>query len=232
MHPSAMNNGKIFFTRYLLYLPTDSSAKVVDIGAQDVNGSLREVCPTSAEYIGVDFIEGKGVDVVLKDPYALPFEDDSIDVVVSSSCFEHSEMFWLLFIEVIRVLKPYGIFYLNVPSNGSFHRYPVDCWRFYPDSGNALVTWAKRNQYDIALLESFTAFQIKDVWNDYVAVFLKDESFATNYPERMFTGREDVENISVFNKNGILKETCLTEDLRMIRSLSYKVESGKIPNKL
>ena len=30
------------------------------------------------------------------------------------------------------------LFYLNAPSNGEFHRYPVDCWRFYPDAGGAL----------------------------------------------------------------------------------------------
>jgi SAM-dependent methyltransferase len=71
--------------------------------------------------------------------YKLPFADGSVDVVLSSSCFEHSEFFWLLFLEILRVLRPEGLFYLNAPSNGPFHRYPVDCWRFYPDSGNALV---------------------------------------------------------------------------------------------
>ena len=223
MHPSAMNNGKIFFERYLQYMPAAVKPKVVDIGAQDVNGSLSSVCPSNVEYIGVDFIVGKGIDVVLEDPYTLPFEDATIDVVVSSSCFEHSEMFWLLFLEVVRVLKPHGVFYLNAPSNGSFHRYPVDCWRFYPDSAMALVTWAKRNQYPVCLLESFTAFQMNDVWNDYVAVFLKDEAFALSYPEKMFTGRDDVENITVFKQEVLLKQTPLTEDLRQLRDLRGKI---------
>ncbi|MEP3349843.1 MAG: methyltransferase domain-containing protein [Marinomonas sp.] len=227
MHPSAMNNGKVFFERYMPYLPSGEKPKVVDIGAQNVNGSLREVCPENVEYIGVDFIEGKGIDVVLDDPYVLPFADNSVDVVVSSSCFEHSEMFWVLFLEVIRVLKPHGVFYLNAPSNGSFHRYPVDCWRFYPDCGRALVTWAKRNNYSIALLESFTAFQIRDVWNDYVAVFLKNEAFALNYPEKAFTGRDDVENITVYQQDKILKETADTEDFRELNKLRKTVNTVK-----
>ena len=227
MHPSAMNNGKVFFERYMPYLPSGEKPKVVDIGAQNVNGSLREVCPENVEYIGVDFIEGKGIDVVLDDPYVLPFAENSVDVIVSSSCFEHSEMFWVLFLEVIRVLKPHGVFYLNAPSNGSFHRYPVDCWRFYPDSGRALVTWAKRNNYSIALLESFTAFQIRDVWNDYVAVFLKDEAFALNYPEKAFTGRNDVENITVYQQDKILKETADTEDFRELSKLRKTVNAVK-----
>ena len=136
MHVSAKKNGELFFETYVKSL---NSVTIVDVGSMDVNGSLKEVIPKNSKYIGVDFAEGKGVDKVLKDPYNLPFENNSVDVVVSSSCLEHSELFWLSFIEIIRILKPNGLFYLNAPSNGAFHRYPVDCWRFYPDSGKALV---------------------------------------------------------------------------------------------
>src|SRR5260370_39370721 len=97
MHHTAMSNGKMFFDTYVARL---NDVVVVEIGSQDVNGSLRQVCPPGAQYIGVDFIAGKGVDEVLTDPYHLPFENESADVVVSSSCFEHSEMFWLVFTEV------------------------------------------------------------------------------------------------------------------------------------
>ena len=79
--------------------------------------------------------------MVLDDPYHLPLASESVDVVVSSSRFEHVEFFWLMFNEVLRVFKPDGLFYLNAPSNGEFHRYPVDCWRFYPDAAQALVNW-------------------------------------------------------------------------------------------
>src|SRR5690606_22164720 len=102
------------------------------------------VAPANVTYIGLDFEKAKGVDVLLTDPYTLPFENESVDVVVSSSCFEHSEMFWLVFAEILRILKPNGLVYLNAPSNGVVHRYPVDCWRFYPDAGEALATWGKR----------------------------------------------------------------------------------------
>jgi SAM-dependent methyltransferase len=125
------------------------------------------------------------VDVVLDDPYKLPFADQSVDVCVSTSCLEHSEFFWLLFQEVLRTLKPTGLFYLNAPSNGSFHRYPVDCWRFYPDSGIALQNWGRRVGYDCALLESFVGHQGTDEWNDFVAVFVKDRAHAARFPQRM-----------------------------------------------
>jgi len=156
MHPTAMNNAKSFFEVYAKDFSSKDNVKVVEIGSQDVNGSLRQVCPKDFKYIGVDFQEANGVDIVLDDPYLLPFDSQSIDIVISSSCFEHSEMFWLVFLEVLRILKPKGLFYLNAPSSGSFHRYPVDCWRFYPDSGKALITWANRNGINANLLESFT----------------------------------------------------------------------------
>lgn len=72
-------------------------------------------------------------------------------------------------LEIIRILKPNGLLYLNAPTTGSFHRFPVDCWRFYPDSGSALVRWAERNDYKPALLESFV--QVGGEFQDFVGVF-------------------------------------------------------------
>lgn len=139
MHPTAMDNGRRFFATYL---DASAPALILDIGSQDINGSLRQAAPAGARYVGLDFAAGRGVDRVLDDPYRLPFDDGVADAVVSSSCFEHVDMFWLTFNEILRVLRPGGLFYLNAPSNGAFHRYPVDCWRFYPDAGDALVRWA------------------------------------------------------------------------------------------
>ena len=182
MHRTALRHGQLFFETYLKDVENPT---IVDVGALDVEGSLRSVAPHKAKYIGVDFAAGSGVDVILDDPYVLPFEDGSIDVVVSSSCYEHAEFFWLSFLEVLRVMRPSGLFYLNVPSNGWFHRYPVDCWRFYPDSGIALQNWGRRNGYSVALLESFVGRQHLGSWNDFVAVFIKDGENADRYPGRM-----------------------------------------------
>ena len=182
MHDTAMQFGSVFFKTYL---SNARGLKIVDIGSQDVNGSLRSVAPPDNEYVGVDFVAGKGVDVLIADPYSLPFDNESVDVVVSSSCFEHSEFFWLLFNDCMRILKPNGLFYINAPSNGMFHRFPVDCWRFYPDSGVALQNWGRRSGYSCALLESFIGQQNNHGWNDFVAVFVKEGINAARYPDRM-----------------------------------------------
>jgi SAM-dependent methyltransferase len=222
MHPSAMTNGKLFFDTYVTRL---GEVTVVEIGAQDVNGSLRRVCPPRATYIGVDFADARGVDVILKDPYTLPFDDESIDVVVSSSCFEHSEMFWLVFNEVLRVLRSSGLFYLNAPSNGVFHRFPVDCWRFYPDSGGALVTWARRCGINAALIESYTTPQQADVWNDFVAVFAKEAGRVEQHPNRMISPALKFENGVEHGGSEIVNWTLEPEDLRVAQTLRATVEN-------
>ena len=230
MHPSAMNNCDLFFKTYAASFNSQPKVRVIEIGSQDVNGSLRSVAPTNFEYVGVDFVEGKGVDVVLSDPYALPFEGESADIVLSSSCFEHSEMFWLVFLEIMRILKPSGLFYLNVPSNGGFHRYPVDCWRFYPDSGNALVSWARRNSVNAVLLESYISDQQTHEWNDFVGVFLKDQRYIERYPSRILDTFQGFRNGLKFGSTSFLKQTYPPEDKRKLGIIQKIIENKiKIP---
>src|SRR5579871_6551941 len=99
MHDTALIHAQHFFDCYGNGFGTKSRVKVVEIGSQDVNGSLRSTCPSAFEYLGLDFAAGKGVDVVLQDPYELPLEAESADIVLSSSCLEHAEMFWLVYLE-------------------------------------------------------------------------------------------------------------------------------------
>lgn len=214
MHPSAMTNGARFFDTYVRHL---SSPLVVDIGSQDVYGSLRAVAPSGVRYVGVDMAPGKGVDVVVDDPYVLPFETGSVDVVVSSSCVEHMEFFWLGYLEMMRVLSPRGVLYLNAPSNGAFHRYPVDCWRFYPDSGKALVRWGQRNGFDSLLLESYTSLQQQDLWNDFVCVILRDAAALPLYPHRILPGITGYTNgLCHPQLDRFLNPQALTEDQRLL----------------
>lgn len=182
MHDTAMEYGEAFFKTYL---KDPENKTIVDVGSQDVNGTLRSVAPREAKYIGLDFTNARGVDVVISDPYVLPIETNTVDVLVSSSCFEHSEFFWLLFNECLRILKPSGVMYINAPSDGPFHQFPVDCWRFYPDSGLALQNWGRRSGFDCVLLESFLGTQKTDVWHDFVGVFLKSQGQMDKHPYRM-----------------------------------------------
>lgn len=225
MHTSAMNNGKHFFDNYSKYFKHNKKTKVVEIGSQDVNGSLRSIAPSGFEYVGVDFQAAKGVDIVLDDPYSLPFDSESVDIVLSSSCFEHSEMFWLVFLEVMRILKPSGLFYLNAPSTGSFHRYPVDCWRFYPDSGKAMVSWSKRNGGNAQLLESY--IQKGGDWQDFVGVFVKDQRFASNFPNRILDHKKDFENGFINGSPEILNASEICQNDKKLLAIG-QIVSGQL----
>jgi SAM-dependent methyltransferase len=122
------------------HLDRSQPLAVVDIGSYDVNGSYRALFDAQAwSYRGVDLEAGPGVDVVLDSPYRLPFASGSIDLVISGQAFEHVEYFWIMWMEMLRLLKPGGRVFLIAPSRGPEHRYPQDCWRFYPDGYRALA---------------------------------------------------------------------------------------------
>ena len=181
MHDTALFYGKKFFENYV-----HKKSKILDIGSKDENGSLKKYTNNEHEYIGIDMMPGKNVDVVQEDPYLIPFDDNTFDIVTSTSVFEHSSMFWVLANEIFRVLKPNGLFYMNAPSNGPYHTYPLDCYRFYPDAGNGIVEWGVRSGFkNLIVLESFIGNKKLDNWNDFVCIFLKDKSYVHNYKTRI-----------------------------------------------
>jgi SAM-dependent methyltransferase len=218
-----MEYGRKFFE---LYASGTHGLTIVEIGSLDINGSLRSVAPPGNEYLGLDVAEGKGVDVVV-DPYSLPLKNDTVDICISSSCFEHAEFFWLSFNEILRILKPQGIFYLNAPSNGAFHRHPVDCWRFYSDSGIALQNWGRKNGYRVVLLESFVGSQKDDEWNDFVAIFLKDSEYIDNYPNRLLECDADATNGICHGEDSLINPRSSPQDQEAHRKLKEILRSSE-----
>src|SRR3954452_1380593 len=169
MHDTAFHIGTLAMNIYA-DLRTDA---ILEVGSQSINGSLRESALSSTRYVGLDIEDGEGVDLLLEPGKPFPVVESSFDLVMASSVFEHDPCFWITFLEMCRATKDGGYIYINAPSNGVVHRYPQDNWRFYPDSGKALVTWAASQGCPVTLVESFVANREKDIWNDFVAVFRK-----------------------------------------------------------
>ena len=178
MHTSAREFGRHFLACYW----GETSRRILDVGSRDLNGSLRPFCPAGAQFVGVDLEDGEGVDVVLTDPYAYPFDDRHFDLVVSTSCLEHDPMFWLTFLECLRVVKPDGFVYFNCPSNGPYHAFPSDHWRFYPDAGQALQGWGRRVGQPNWLVELFIGPLMPDdeTWKDCVMIFSRVQPICQN----------------------------------------------------
>lgn len=225
MHDTAYESGRHFFECY--WRP--DFTMILDIGAYDVNGTLRDFCPPGARYVGVDLEAGPSVDVVRKDPHdPLPFDDATFDAIVSSSCFEHDQMFWLSFLEMRRVLKPDGYIYLNAPSTGAYHTFPYDNWRFYPDAGLALAAWARRSGYpDTQLIESLTlrqreGAQTESSWNDFVAVFGGRESVR---PDRMLSDiHGDAFNIRRGEGAEVANRNAMPQNIHILRRTRKQLE--------
>jgi SAM-dependent methyltransferase len=207
MHDTAYELGSLFFATYL----SANASRVLDVGSQDVNGTLRNACPTRCAFTGIDLSPGPGVDLVLTDAHSYPFRDNYFDIVVSTSCFEHDQFFWLTFIEVARVTKFGGFIYINCPSNGNYHGYPLDHWRFYPDAGLALEAWSSVQDAHLVLVESFIAFRKNDIWNDYVMVYFK--GMKEEIPTKKFMSESyDCCNVRRFDKDGLQRFSAQTED--------------------
>jgi predicted SAM-dependent methyltransferase len=105
--------------------------KVLELGSRDVNGSPRPYYSNCEEYIGIDLIDGKGVDIVM-DAHDIwkKFGNDSFDVVIDMSLLEHDKNFWVTIENINKVLKKGGYHIFVVPTfNFPIHNYPSDYWR-------------------------------------------------------------------------------------------------------
>ena len=178
MHPTSLENMARCRDRYAgpAWLDALPAPTVLDLGAADVNGSYRALFRhPRLRYTGADLAPGPGVDVVLEDPYRLPFDDASMDLVLSGQMLEHCEFFWRAFDEMVRVLRPGGRIFLIAPSAGPIHRYPVDCYRFHPDAFHALARHAGVHLVDVWHDE-------RGPWKDVVGVFSREPLAAVRAP--------------------------------------------------
>ena len=124
MHPDAMSLMRYFVNKYVREPST-----VVDIGSRDINGTYRSLFP-HCEYEGIDLKDGPNVDRVVGPYY---YGDKQYDVVISGNTMEHVFDLHTWAKEVIRVCKPGGFICIVVPNMRAEHRFPVDCWRVFPD---------------------------------------------------------------------------------------------------
>lgn len=137
MHTSSFEKIRAFRDAYLERSP-DDVLSVLDVGslAYEEQDTYRPLfAGVRYSYTGLDIAEGPNVDLVPRDAFDWrEVPSRSVDVVISGQAFEHNPYFWITLAEVARVLVPGGLTAIVAPGGGAVHRYPFDCWRFYPDA--------------------------------------------------------------------------------------------------
>ncbi len=189
MHEASFEKMRAFRNAYVT--PIERPLRVLDVGSGSNPGTIsyRDLFDApDFEYVGLDIEAGHNVDVVPDDPFHWPsIQAESFDLVVSGQTFEHNPYFWITAAEIARVLVPGGLTAIIAPSAGKVHRYPFDCWRFYPDSWSATCTYV-----GLELLESFVEVPSPQrpiggsrMWHDTLMVARKPAVLSADFYGRL-----------------------------------------------
>lgn len=88
----------------------------LEIGALDVNGSVRHFFPWAKSYTGLDIVDGPGVDIVADAATWKPEEE--YDVVISTEVLEHAPRWRDIVHTMYKALRPGGVFILTCATTG------------------------------------------------------------------------------------------------------------------
>jgi ubiquinone/menaquinone biosynthesis C-methylase UbiE len=147
-----MNISIVIFAALNLRREEVHGKRIIEVGACDVNGSLRRLVNAynPSEYIGVDIANGPGVDIVCDASELLNlFPECSFDFVISTEMIEHVRDWRLIIHNMKKICKPGGVMLITSRSYGFFyHGYPYDFWRYELDDMKNIF-----QDFDIEVLE-------------------------------------------------------------------------------
>jgi hypothetical protein len=103
----------------------------LDIGAYNVNGSVKNAISGYKKFTGIDMRPGPGVDLVLNaHNLDTVWKEPTFDFVSCCEMIEHDLMFWKTKEQIDKVLKVGGWFLLTSVFIFAKHDYPSDYYRF------------------------------------------------------------------------------------------------------
>jgi len=179
MHENSIIKMKLFREEYLSSSST-GPIRVLDVGSMSVDGHacFREIFQSPRfEYVGLDIESGKNVDLVPRDPYGwIEIPDASYDVVISGQVLEHNPQFWKTLVEIRRVTRIGGLVCLIIPSTGPIHKFPVDCWRFLPDSASPILDLMGTTEIEVFHEKANWRSRLENVWGDLCIIGVRSDT--------------------------------------------------------
>lgn len=137
-YPSASGSSNPALVRFLTTYASLQHRRVLELGTKRSNPNvpthhramLEEWAPLDS-YVMSDVEPGDDVDVVANAHSLIgPFGKRAFDAVLACSVWEHLERPWVAAEEVMRVLAPGGVFFIQTHQSFPIHGYPNDYFRF------------------------------------------------------------------------------------------------------
>lgn len=129
-----MNRACLQFGQKILTAANITGKRVIEVGALDVNGSLRPHVEAlgPASYLGVDIAAGPGVDEVCDAEQVVErFGAEQFDVVLSTEMLEHVRDWRTVVRNLKGLVRPGGLLVATTRSWGfPYHGFPYDFWRY------------------------------------------------------------------------------------------------------
>ncbi len=130
-----MNAEILSFLKYQVRPHMNPISRICEIGALNVNGSAKQILHRNPDagstWIGLDFVPGRGVDIVGDAKIWLADKTNQFDVVVCCECYEHDPKWWQTNLAARAAIKPGGLYVVTTPGIGfPFHDFGGDYYRF------------------------------------------------------------------------------------------------------
>lgn len=103
-------------------------ARVVEFGAADVNGGVRDLFTHADLYVGVDVVDAAGVDVVVDAADWQPDDPASFDCVVCCETFEHTSRWVEMLVSAWSCLRAGGLLIVTAACDPREPHSAVDGW--------------------------------------------------------------------------------------------------------
>ena len=143
----------ILFGVIAIHEPDVRSKRVIEIGSFDVNGSMRQYIQSlkPLEYIGIDIVDGPGVDVICNVDYSVEmFGEESFDLIIVNEVLEHVRDWRQAVSNIKRICRRGGKVLITTRSRGfPIHNFPSDYWRYEKEDFSNIFS-----DLEIEMLES------------------------------------------------------------------------------